>query len=155
MEKEIGQPEFDMQEALDALLNAEPEVVTVGGKERRIGWLRHGVERKFTHIAMSKDKDDPRKRNVKLAACLLLNGRSGFWTMVRERLLWPLYWRWLYYVVDVDMAECAAVMEAGKKKSQLTGCLLCTTSATGLLDVLMTMRTEEVRRGRAVPGGAG
>lgn len=149
IDDEIKQPGIDIQERLDDLMNAEPTEIVWRGRKKKIGWMRHGVQRKFSSIMLKDKSENVWRRNVKLCACLLLNGRSGFWTMVKEAVVWPVYWRWLYYVASVDMTDVLQVLEASKKKIQIEACLLCTISATGVMDTMMTMRSEEVRVGQA------
>ncbi len=113
--KEVKQPTLDTQELLSDLLQQEPETVTLSGKKYRIGWLHKANMRKFSHI-MLKDKD-PWRRNVKLCACILLNHRWGLFTWFLLNLWYGLYWRWLYYIKDVDQIEVAAVINCGQKKN--------------------------------------
>jgi len=99
---------------LDDLISREPDVIKVCGKNRKIHWLHNGTVRKFSHI-MIKDKN-PWRRNVKVCACVFLNRKYGFMTWL---LLWSwhwIYWRWLYYIRDIDQVEVAKVLDCAKKK---------------------------------------
>ena len=108
VEKKIEQPTVDLQEMLDSVIGDTPTEVVFRGKKHRIGWLRKGTMRRCTHIKM-KEKNEW-KRNVKICVCILLNNiwkiRSFYW----------LYWRWLYYVKDVDVVEVLKVLDVSKKK---------------------------------------
>lgn len=146
----MEQPKIEIQEMLDGLLAQEPEVIAVCGRKYRIGWMHHANERKITRI-MLKEKN-PWKRNVKVAACVLLNRRWGIWTWLLLTVWYAVYWRWLYYVRDIDQVEVAAVISAGKKKGQSEVLMMGTLLATGMMDTLMTIARHEA--GPAGLGGA-
>lgn len=147
---EIQQPETEFQVLLSEILEAEPETVTVNGKKRKIGWLHNGTTRKFSHI-MLKEKD-PWKRNIKVAACVLLNKRNGLWTWFLLRGWYWAYWRWLYYVQDIDQADVVGILDASKKKIQSAPLAVATILATAMTDTMMTMAQHEY--GRAAHAGA-
>ena len=138
-----------MQELLSSMMEQEPEKVTVGGRVYRIGWLHNANTRKFSHI-MVKEKD-PWKRNVKVCACVLLNHRWGLMTWLLLKVWYSVYWRWLYYVRDIDQVEVAKVLECAKKKNSSEPLAVSTILATAMMDTMMTMAGHEV--GRAVRGG--
>ena len=148
-EKGPKQPDIELQKLLDAVMEAEPEVVTFYGKKHKIRWLHNGVTRKFSHVMMTEK--DPWKRSVKVCACVLLNCRNGLLTWLLLRLWYWLYWRWLYYVRDIDQVEVIGVLDAGKKKVQSEPLALATILATGMMDTMMTMARHEV--GQVAPVG--
>ena len=148
-EKGPKQPDIELQKLLDAVMEAEPEVVTFYGKKHKIRWLHNGVTRKFSHVMMTEK--DPWKRSVKVCACVLLNRRNGLLTWLLLRLWYWLYWRWLYYVRDIDQVEVIGVLDAGKKKVQSEPLALATILATGMMDTMMTMARHEV--GQVAPVG--
>lgn len=150
MAETIEQPTVDLQALLDELMSREPDVVTFCGKKHRIGWLHNGTTRKFSHI-MLKD-EDPWKRNVKVCACILLNRKNGLWTWMLLHLWYWVYWRWLYYVKDIDQVEIMGVLDASKKKIQSEPLAMAIILATGMMDTMMTMARHE--RGPAAPVGA-
>lgn len=150
MSKELEQPSLDLQRMVSDIMEQEPETVVVRGKKYRIGWLKNRTVRKFSHI-MLKDKD-PWKRNVKLAACILLNRRNGLATAFLLNVWYRIYWRWLYYVCDLDQVEVLAVIDASKKKIQSDPLAVATISATAMMDTAMMMARHEL--GPAAPGGA-
>lgn len=147
--EEVEQPSFDLQAVIDSIMEATPEKVVVNGKERIIGWLHNGTMRKFSHI-MLKEKD-PWKRSVKVCACVLLNHRYGLVTWLLLHLWHPVYWRWLYYVVDIDQVDVVGVLDASKKKIQSEPLALATILATAVMDTMMTMSRQEY--GRAALAG--
>lgn len=150
MAKEVQQPTVDIQQAIDQMLEAKPETVLVCGKKRRIGWLHNGTYRKFSHIMLSEK--DEWKRNTKLCACILLNHKNGLLTWLIMKLWYAIYWRWLYYVKDIDQVEIMGVLNASKKKIQLEPFLMNTTLAIGMMDTMMTMAPHE--HGPAAPVSA-
>lgn len=142
MKEKIEQPKLDVQEVVSNLMEQEPETVVVCGKKHRIGWLKKRTVRKFSHI-MVKDKD-PWRRNVKVCACILLNNKHGLATWF---LLWAwywVYWRWLYYVRDIDQVEVMGVLDASKKKIQSEPLAMATILAIGMMDLMMNMAKHEV-----------
>lgn len=148
-EKKIEQPGIDLQEVISDLMEQEPETVVVCGKKHRITWLKNSTVRKFSHI-MVKEKD-PWKRNVKVCACVLLNKRFGLFNRLAQSCWHWIYWRWLFYVMDIDQVEVMGVLDASKKKIQSEPLALATILATGAMDTMMTMTRQEL--GRAAQGG--
>jgi len=146
----IEQPKIDIQELLSDMMEQEPEKVTVGGHTYRIGWLHNRNTRKFSHV-MVKEKD-PWKRSVKVCACVLLNHRWGIWTWFLLNVWYAVFWRWLYYVRDIDQVEVAAVLDCAKKKIQSEPLAVSTILSTAMMDTMMTMARHE--SGRAGQGGA-
>lgn len=53
---------------------------------------------------------------MKVCACILLNRKNGLLTWFLLRVWYWLYWRWLYYVKDIDQVEIMGVLDASKKK---------------------------------------
>lgn len=131
------QPERSLQEQLDSILEAEPDVIDFCGKKVNIHWMHKGTVRKFTHI-MLNDKGETDKRSIKLCACILLNSK---WKIL---FLYWIYWRWLYYVKDLDQVEVLKVLDASKKKMQYDASLMNTTLSIGMMDTMMTMTKREV-----------
>jgi hypothetical protein len=137
----MEQPKIDIQETLDELLSREPDKVIVGGKTYKIGWLHNGTVRKFSHL-MLKDKD-PWRRNTKACACILLNRKHGLLTWFLMWAWYWIYWRWLYYIKNIDQTEVAAVLNCAKKKIQSEPLMMATILATGMMDTLMTIAAHE------------
>lgn len=106
MSDKIEQPAFDVQKRLDDILEAKDEIIQVKKRKYRITWLCHETIRKFSHIMVTEE--DGYKRNVKLAATVLLNGPF------KMRWHW-LYWRWLYYIRDISEVDVACILQAAKK----------------------------------------
>ena len=124
------------------MLAQEPEKVTFGGKEYSIGWLHYANVRKFSHI-MLKEKN-PVKRNVKVCACVLLNHRWGLLTWFLLNICYGFYWRWLYYVRDIDQIEITKVLDCAKKKIQSEPLALNIILSTAMMDTMMMMAGHEL-----------
>ena len=156
MERE--QPNRSMQELLDEVLEATPDEIEFRGKTWKIHWWRNYMKRRFTHLMLKGTKKkrsgqtashtDQWKLNVQLVALLLLARK---WKIV---FLWWAYWRWLYYVVDLDQVEVLRVMEASKKKIPLEPSMMCTGLAISMMDTLMSQTREEAEHIQAGPVGA-
>ena len=145
-EDKIEQPDVQLQMVLDSVLAEEPTDVTFMGKRHSIGWLKKGAMRKFSHICM-KEKDAG-KRNVKICVVVLLN---NFWKI---KLFYWAWWRWLYYVRDLDDVEVLRVVDVAKKKIPSTASSLLTILATGMTDLMMTMTKKEASAIQAGQAGA-
>ena len=146
-EKKIEQPELQLQQLLDSIMSEEPTEFEFRGRRHSVGWLKKGAVRKFTHITM-KEKNES-KRNVKICVVLLLN---NIWKI---RFFYPLYWRWLYYVCDLDDGEILRVVDVCKKKIPSAASSLLTILATGMTDVMMTMTKSEAKAIQAGQAGEG
>ena len=95
---------------------------------------------------MAKEKNEW-KRNVKICVCILLN---NIWKI---RFLYWIYWRWLYYIKDVDVADVLRVLDVSKKKIPSNAFSLATILATGMTDVMMTMTRSEAKAIQAEQAG--
>lgn len=147
--KKIEQPSLELQTIVSDLMEQEPSTVVVCGRKHVITWLKNRTVRKFSHI-MLKEKD-PWKRNVKVCACVLLNKRFGLFNRLVQNWWFPIYWRWLYYVRDIDQVEVMGVLDASKKKIQSEPLTVATILATAMMDTMMTMARHEA--GQAAPAG--
>lgn len=144
-EKKIEQPDVKLQEMLDSVLSDEPCEFVFLGKKRKLGWLRKGTMRRCSHI-QAKEKNEW-KRNVKVCVCILLN---NIWKI---RAFYWFYWRWLYYIKDIDIAEVLRVLDVSKKKIPSGAFSLATILVTGMTDVMMTMTRSEVKAIQAEQAG--
>jgi hypothetical protein len=140
--KQLEQPGVELQMMLSSLMEQEPESVVVYGKKYSITWLKNRTVRKFSHV-MLKEKD-PWKRNVKVCACILLNRKHGLLTWLLLHCWYWVYWRWLFYVRDIDQVEVMGVLDASKKKIQSEPLAVATILATAMMDTMMAMARHEV-----------
>lgn len=143
--KKIEQPTVEYQKMLDAVLAAQPIDVEFRGKRRTIGWLHKGTIMKFSHI-VAREKNESR-RNAKICAVVLLN---SIWKI---RAFYGIYWRWLYYICDLDDVEVLRLLETAKKKIPSLASSLLTILVTGMTNLMMTMTTKEADATQAGQAG--
>lgn len=143
--KKIEQPNVELQEVLDDILNETPTEYTFRGKKRMLGWLHKGTTRKFTHIEL-KEKNEWKKR-IKQCAVVQLN---NVWKI---RFFYWLLWRYYYYIIDLDVWEVLGVLNVAKKKIQSAAFQLTTILATAMTDAMMTMTKAEAERFQAEQAG--
>ncbi len=136
---------MELQELLNSVMEDAPTEFVFRGKKHKLGWLRKGTMRKCASINL-KEKNEW-KRNVKICVCLLLN---SIWKI---RLCYAFYWRWLYYIKDVDIVEVLRVLDCSKKKIPSTAYSLATILSTGMTDVMMTMTRSEAKAIQAAQAG--
>lgn len=144
--KNIEQPNVELQEVLDDILNETPTEYTFRGKKRMLGWLHKGTTRKFTHIEL-KEKNEWKKR-IKQCAVVQLN---NVWKI---RFFYWLLWRYYYYIIDLDVWEVLGVLNVAKKKIQSAAFQLTTILATAMTDAMMTMTKAEAEHIQAEQAGA-
>ena len=143
--KKIEQPNVELQEVLDDILNETPTEYTCRGKKRMLGWLHKGTTRKFTHIEL-KEKNEWKKR-IKQCAVVQLN---NVWKI---RFFYWLLWRYYYYIIDLDVWEVLGVLNVAKKKIQSAAFQLTTILATAMTDAMMTMTKAEAEHIQAEQAG--
>ena len=143
--KKIEQPNVELQEVLDDILNETPTEYTFRGKKRMLGWLHKGTTRKFTHIEL-KEKNEWKKR-IKQCAVVQLN---NVWKI---RFFYWLLWRYYYYIIDLDVWEVLGVLNVAKKKMQSAAFQLTTILATAMTDAMMTMTKAEAEHIQAEQAG--
>lgn len=143
--KKIEQPNVELQEVLDDILNESPTEYTFRGKKRMLGWLHKGTTRKFTHIEL-KEKNEWKKR-IKQCAVVQLN---NVWKI---RFFYWLLWRYYYYIIDLDVWEVLGVLNVAKKKIQSAAFQLTTILATAMTDAMMTMTKAEAEHIQAEQAG--
>lgn len=143
--KKIEQPNVELQEILDDILNETPTEYTFRGKKKMLGWLHKGTTRKFTHIEL-KEKNEWKKR-IKQCAVIQLN---NVWKI---RFCYWFLWRYYYYILDLDVWEVLGVLNVAKKKIQSVTLQLTTILATAMTDAMMTMTKAEAERIQAEQAG--
>ena len=70
--------------------------------------MKPGTMRKLTHIMLAKDNDA--KVSCMSAALIILN---DFWKI---KFLYPILWRWFFYIKQYTDDELFPIIAAGKKK---------------------------------------
>lgn len=136
----VSQPDLEQQREYLSMVENEFTEIEIPRRNRKvnIGWLKNGTINKISEIMLEKGNDS--KVTCKIAAAIILN---GFWKI---KLMWGIYWRWLYYVKEYTDAELTPVLKEGKKKVPQIQYLLATTLAIGMKNTMMTMKKEEVER---------
>lgn len=150
MDKDVKeQPAADYQKLLLSLMEEEPTEAEFCGRKVRIGWLHRHTQLKFSHI-MLKEQDQGR-RNVKLCACVLVNGVFAWF----KPLAYSVLWRWFWYVKDLDDTEVLKVLYVAKKKIQYYQSEFITIFSTGMRDAMtgMTTTRKEAEATRAAQAG--
>ena len=130
----------EQEQELNSIAENTPDIVMVGKKKVKVGWLRRGTLRKFTNVMLDK-RDDAKSESMiscKLAAIIVLN---GYWKI---KFCYPLLWRWYYYIKEYLDSELLPIIELGKKKVQLQEYLMIMMLSQGLKDTHKTMTREEV-----------
>lgn len=143
--KKIEQPNVELQEVLDDILNETPTEYTFRGKKRMLGWLHKGTTRKFTHIELKEENEW--KKRIKQCAVVQLN---NVWKI---RFFYWLLWRYYYYIIDLDVWEVLGVLNIAKKKIQSAAFQLTTILATAMTDAMMTMTKAEAEHIQAEQAG--
>lgn len=154
--EEIEQPGLDAQARLQELIDAEPEVVSYGGRKLRIDWLHKETENRFRRIMFKHRKDaDMEEAIVKCYAAVRMDRRSGFLTWFLGVFYWWFYWRWVWYVKRERGTKFQIkVVEAFKKKVEehSEACALTIILMIGATNLMMTRAAHEV--GPVEQGGA-
>ena len=145
MDKKIEQPNIELQQVLDAIMEETKTPYTFRGKQHKMGWLHNGATRKFTHVELSTDNEW--KKRVKQCAIVRLNNK---WTIL---LFYWILWRYYYYILDLDIVEVLNVFDVAKKKIQSVPLQMATILATAMKDTMMAMMRDEVRRIQAEQAG--
>ena len=145
MDKKIEQPNIELQQVLDAIMEETKTPYTLRGKQHKMGWLHNGATRKFTYVELSKDNEW--KKRVKQCAIVRLNNK---WTIL---LFYWILWRYYYYILDLDIVEVLNVFDVAKKKIQSVPLQMATILATAMKDTMMAMMRDEVRLIRAEQAG--
>lgn len=144
------QPTTDYQKLLLDIMEATPDYVEFRGVKKKIGWLHNHTQLKFSHIVLKEE--DPKKRNVKLCACVLSNNVFAWFFPI----VYAIRWRWYKYVLDLDDNEVLKVLYTAKKKIQFYQSEFITIFSTEMKNEMMAMMTtkKEVKAIQAGQAGA-
>ena len=141
--KKLEQPSLDSERLLDEILGDSVELVSMRGRKKSypVRWMKPGTMRKLTHIMLAKDN----------AALIILN---DFWKI---KFLYPILWRWFFYIKQYTDDELFPIIAAGKKKVPAKNFFMNITLLTEMKDTIMIMKKEEAitsLQGRSTePGG--
>lgn len=145
MAKNIEQPDLEIQQLIDAVMEDTPTEYTFRGKKRKMGWLHKGTTRKFTHIQLNEK--DEHKRGVKQCVVAMLNNK---WKIL---FFYAVLWRYYYYILDLDWVDVLGVLDVSKKKIQSIPSQLAIILATGMTDAMMAMTKREAEHTQAGQAG--
>ena len=135
--KKLEQPSLDSERLLDEILGDSVELVSMRGRKKSypVRWMKPGTMRKLTHIMLAKDNDA--KVSCMSAALIILN---DFW---RIKFLYPILWRWFFYIKQYTDDELFPIIAAGKKKVPAKNFFMNITLLTEMKDTIMIMKKEE------------
>lgn len=136
--KKLEKPSLESERLLNDILGDSVEHVSIRGRKETypIRWLKSGTMRKITDIMLRKGGDD--KVSCKSAALIILN---NLWKIF---FLYPIVWRWFFYVKQYTDDELFPIIAAGKKKVPAKNFFMNITLLTEMKDTIMIMKKEEV-----------
>ena len=125
---EDNQPSLEARQAVMAILNDRPTVVTIPGTRHKVklGFLRDCTVDKVTELLLEREERDENAEdaeglmrsnakhpylNLKIAVCYALN---DYWKL---RLFFPLVWRWWAYVWRLNESQVASILAEAQKKT--------------------------------------
>lgn len=133
-----AQPSMEEQALLNDILGNSVDEIKVRNETWRFRWLTWGAKRKITDIYLNEKNED--KVAVKCIAAARVNGWIGM------KLIYPLMWRWMYYVKQYTYEELIEAVALVKKKAPLAAYLITITSLTEMKDTMMQMTRQEAER---------
>lgn len=113
-----------------------PKEEDYAGREEEYLKAKYAYEREALEYAEEEDKII-----CKCAAVLKIG--NGF---LKEKFLYPLMWRWFYYVKGYASDELLPYIEECKKKVPAESYYASIILLTGMKDTMMAMTREEVNR---------
>ena len=130
------QPDTEAQKELNSILENLPDFVKIRNKVYKIKWLHPITIRKINKIVLKEGNDD--RASHQTAACIILN------SFFKLKFIYPILWRWFYYVKQYTEADLTEVIAVGKKKIPLQSYYVNTILMTDMMDTTMTMTKKEV-----------
>ena len=135
MDNQLKTVTLEDEKKLNDVIEDTPEEVLFMGKKHLIRWMKNGTLRKLTNLYHAEK--DERKLTTKSVALILLN---NYWKI---RLWYPILWRYLFYVREVDENELSSVIDACKKKLPVQSYYINTILLGAIRDTTMTMTRKE------------
>lgn len=138
------QPNIDAQNELNSIIENLPDFVRVRKKTYKIKWLHPVTIRKINQIILKEGNDN--RTSHQTASCIILNN------FFKLKFIYPILWRWFYYVKQYTEADFTEVIAVGKKKIPLQSYYVNTILMTDMKDTTMAMTKKEVssiRQGHA------
>lgn len=134
----MKQPSVEQQIKLNDVLEDRIDIVTIGGKEHKVSWIKKGVIRKLTDTILTCKNED--ELSARCASLVLLN---GYWKI---KLFHWIYWRYLWRKYsDEELFEVTALAKK-KVDLQTQAYLTNTIYLIGMKDTMMTMTRKEAER---------
>lgn len=131
----MQQPDIEAQKELNSIIENLPDYVRIGKKRYRVKWLHPVTVRKINQIVLEDGNDH--NASHKTAACIALNN------VFKLKLLYPLLWRWFYYIKQYTEDDFTEILALGKKKIPLQAYYANTILMTDMKDTMMAMTKEE------------
>lgn len=135
--KAPASPSTDSERELENIVDNDIDYIKVRGKRLGFRDLNGHGRHKISRIMLKKGGDEF-AISSKVVAAAKLNG------YFKIKLLWPLLWRWYYYVrqyTDSELMEAVALI---KKKVAAEDYLAITILQIGMRETVMQMSREEV-----------
>jgi len=130
------QPNKEAQNELNSIIENLPDFAKIRKRIYKIKWLHPITIRKINQIILKEGNDD--RASHQTAACIILNN------IFKLKFIYPILWRWYYYVKQYTEADFTEVIATGKKKIPLQSYYVNTILMTDMTDTMMTMTKKEV-----------
>lgn len=136
MAKQITQPDLQAEKELNSIIENGSDQVNIGKDTYEVKWLHPITNRKISKL-MLKDGNDS-TISYKVAAAIVVNSLWGLW------LVYPILWRWFFFVKRYTEGDLSDVIAMGKKKIQLSEYYLNIILMTDMKDTIMGMTKKEM-----------
>ena len=156
----MEQANIELQRALDDVSNNSATIVEIKGTHKmfskkcrsvKVRYLCNETIRKITSINLDKRNDvlHEIEQPSKIASLIVLNG------FLKIKLLYPILWRWYFFVRQYKSEQLYPIISEGKKKLPQIGYYLSTTLTASMRDTIKMMTREEVERTQSEPSSEG
>lgn len=127
----------EIEKIYNSVVENETDYVNLRGKKVGIKWMHPGTQRKLSNIIL-KYKDDDTLQHRCAAVCVL----NSFFKIL---FLYPILWRWYFFVKEYSANEMYEIFEVSKKKVQQESSLKNMVLLIGVRDTLkqQTMTSVE------------
>lgn len=100
----------ELEKEYNSLIENELDEVKVRDKSVKIAWMHPGTQRKLSKVMIKYAEDDTLQHRC-AAICVL----NGFFKIM---FLYPILWRWYFFVKGYSPSELYPIFETAKKKVQ-------------------------------------
>ena len=150
----ISQPTDEEQRNYVSLRDNDATIVRILGTKKtyKLRWVKKGQLVKLSRLLVHKgDTDNEDKKEEDILSMIIADSKlsckaaaiyilDGYWKLL---FLYPLLWRWFYYVKQYDDIQLKELLEEGKKKVRQNEFFIVTMSLIGAKATLMTMTAKE------------